>query len=266
MSNRTLRILFWISVALFIGIYIFDPTKKIADQQVRELARMAILRICAIPAIVCCIRFLRLCLAARPQKKNLLFFLPALVVALNNFPWLSLVMGSATFRTNTAIWLLVIQVIGVAVMEELAFRGVLLPLLLERMGRTKKGMWLSILLSSAIFGVIHFTNLIETPNLAAVLMQVGYSTLIGALCAVLLLGTRNIWYCIAVHTVFNFGGGINTYFTEGTVWNLPTVLCTVFVSIAVFGWYLYLTLKLDPARLPTFQREQKEEKDGEENA
>ncbi len=266
MSNRALRILFWLSAALFVSIYIFDPTKQIVDRQVRELARMAILRICAIPAIICCIRFLHLRLTARPQKKDLLFFLPAIVVALDNFPWLSLIDGSAAFRASVAIWLLVIQVIGVAVMEEFAFRGVLLPLLLERLGRTKKGMWWSILLSSAIFGVIHFTNLIETPNLAAIFMQVGYSTLIGALCAVLLLGTGNIWYCIAVHTVFNFGGGINTYFTEGTVWDLPTVLCTALVSVAVFGWYLYLTLKLDPARLPTFQRKQKEEKDGEENA
>ena len=259
------RILLWISLALFVALYIFDPTKGIGDEQNRQLVRMAILRISAIPAIVSCIAILRLRLCARPRGKNFAFFLPAMLVALNNSPWLPLADGSAVWKGNAAIGLLAIQVVGVGIMEELAFRGVLLPLLLERFGRTKKGMWVSVLLSSAVFGLIHFANLIEMPNLAAVLMQVGYSTLLGALCAALLLGTGNIWYCVAVHTVYNFGGGLNTYFVEGTVWDLPTVLCTVFLAVAVFCWYLYLMLKQKPEDLPVF-RKKKEEKDGGENA
>lgn len=265
-ADRIRRIFLWISIALFVGFYIFDPTKGIADPQNRQLTKMALLRICAIPAIVCCIGLLRFQLTARPKKQNLLFFLPAIAVALNNSPWLSLADGSATWKARASIWLLALQVIGVGIMEELAFRGVLLPLLLDRFGRSKKGMWLSILLSSAVFGLIHFVNLIEVPNLVATLMQVGYSALLGALCAALLLGTGNIWYCIAVHTVYNFGGGINTYFVEGKVWDLPTILCTVLVAVFVGGWYLYLVLKLDPERLPTFRKEKKAEKDGPENA
>lgn len=259
------RILFWISLALLVGLYIFDPTKGIADETKRQLIRMAVLRICAIPAIVSCIAILRLRLNAKPNRSHLAFFLPAMLVALNNSPWLSLANGSAKWNGSAAVWLLAVQVVGVGVMEELAFRGVLLPLLLERFGRTKKGMWASILLSSAVFGLIHFANLIETPNLAAVLMQVGYSTLLGALCAVVLLGTGNIWYCIAVHTVYNFGGGLSTYFVGGTVWDVPTVVCTVLLAVAAFGWYLYLTLKQKPENLPVF-RAKKEEKDGGENA
>ena len=264
-NDRVLRILLWASLALFVGLYIFDPTKGIADEQNRQLTRMAILRISAIPAIVCCIALLRLRLSACPRWKNLAFFLPAIAIALNNSPWLSLADGSAEWNGNAGIWILAVQVIGVGVMEELAFRGVLLPVLLERFGRTKKGMWASVLLSSAFFGLIHFANLIETPNLVATLMQVGYSALLGALCAVLLLGTGNIWYCIAVHAVYNFGGGLNTYFVTGKVWDLPTVLSTVLLSVAVFGWYLYLMLKQKPEDLPVF-RVKKEEKDGGENA
>lgn len=265
-NDRVWRILLWVSLALFVGIYIFDPTRGIADPQNRQLTKMAVLRISAIPAIVCCIQILHLRLMNRPKKGDLLFFLPAVLIALNNFPWLSLATGSAHLQGSASVWLLLIQVLGVGIMEELAFRGILLPFLLERLGRTKKGMWISILLSSTIFGVIHFANLIEAPNVAAVLMQVGYSTLLGGLCAALFLGTGNIWYCIAVHVEFNFGGGINTYFTEGTVWNLPTVLCTVLVSIAVFGWYLYWMLRFDPERLPVFREIQNEEKDGGKNA
>lgn len=264
-SDRVLRVLLWASIVLFIGIYIFDPAKGIADPQIRLLTKMAILRISAIPAIVCCVLILRFKLAGRPKLRDAIFLLPALLIALNNSPWLPLAGGQATWNGTTAVWLLLLQVIGVGVMEELAFRGILLPVLLGRFGKTKKGLWLSVLLSSAIFGLIHFANLIETPNLAAVLMQVGYSTLLGALCAVLLLGTGNIWYCIVVHTVYNFGGGISAYFTQGTIWTLPNVLLTVILSVAVFGWYLYLTFRLDPARLPEFRKPKIENREGGEN-
>lgn len=259
-NDRVLRVLLWVSVALFACIYIFDPSKGIADPQNRQLTKMAILRISAVPAIVCCVAILRLKLAARPKLRNLVFLLPALLIALNNSPWLAFATGSATWKGTASIWLLVVQVIGVGVMEELAFRGILLPVLLDRFGRTRRGMWATILLSSAVFGLVHFANLLETPNLAAVLMQVGYSALLGALCAAVLLGTGNVWYCVLVHALYNFGGGISAYFAEGTVWTLPNVLFTVLLSVAVFGWYLYFMLKLDPDRLPTFRREKIEER------
>ena len=265
-TDRILRVFMWLSIALLIGVYIFDPTKGIPDEPSRQLIRMALLRICAIPALVCCITILRLCLTERRRTRILAFFLPAMVIALNNSPWLPLAVGDAKWNGSAAVWWLLLQVVGVGVMEELAFRGILLPLLLDRFGRTKKGMWTSILLSSAVFGMMHFLNLLESPNLVAVLLQVGYSALLGAMCAVLFLGTGNIWYCIAVHTVYNFGGGISTYFVAGTVWDLPNVLCTLFVSVAVAGWYFYLTLKTDPKTLPTFRKEKKQKEEDAENA
>ncbi len=263
-NDLLLRVILWVSIALLVGVYIFDPAKGIADPQNRQLTKMAILRIAAIPAIVCCVVILRLKLAGRPKLRDAVFFLPAILIALNNSPWLPLACGSATWNGTASLWLLVVQVVGIGIMEELAFRGILLPVLLDRFGRSRKGMWLSVLLSSAIFGVIHFFNLLETPNLAAVLMQVGYSALLGALCAAVLLGTGNIWYCVAVHTLYNFGGGLNAYFVEGTVWTAPNVVCTVLLSVAVFGWYLYWMLKLEPDRLPAFREpKKKEQEDGE---
>lgn len=263
--NLILRLLLWLGIGVLIALYIINPTKSVEAPQKQELFRMLILRIAAIPVLLCCAALLRLRLFTKPKVGHLLFLLPALLVACNNFPWLALASGSAKLERIELLGWLILQVLAVGVMEELAFRGILLPLLLERLGKTKKGMWLSILLSSAIFGLIHFANLIETPNLSATLMQVGYSALLGALCAILLLGTGNLWYCVAVHTIYNFGGGVTAYLIQGKVWNFPTILCTVLVAVFVGIWYFYRTLRINPAALPAFFQKEKREKDGQNN-
>ena len=252
MNDRAWRILTWVALAFFFAVYIIDPTKKIADPTARMLAKAAVLRAAAVLVFVCCVFTLRLRLFARPTARHLAVFLPAMAVALNNVPWLPLATGDAAVARTDLIGLLALHVLCVGVLEELAFRGVLLPLLLRRFGATARGMWKSVLLSSVIFGFVHLVNLIEGAGVAATLMQVGYSILTGALCAVLLLRTGNLGYCMVFHAVFNFGGGMAAYLVEGRIWTLPNILGTVAVGVAVGVWTILTFCRLNPRDLPDF--------------
>ena len=62
-------------------------------------------------------------------------------------------MGNIPGVINTAIFALL-----VGIYEEFLCRGWLLNEFLERYGETKKGVWISIIASGVIFGLIHFIN------------------------------------------------------------------------------------------------------------
>lgn len=253
MNERVRRILTFVALGVFLVVFITDPTQKMSDPTARMLAKAALLRAAATLVFLGCVWTLRLHLFGPPAWRHLALFLPAMAVALNNFPWIPLATGSATVVRGDLWWLLLLHVLFVAALEELAFRGVLLPLLLRRLGRTRKGLWQSVILSSVIFGFVHLVNLAEGAGVAATLMQVGYSMLTGALCAVLFLGTGNLAYCLVFHAVYNFGGGLTAYVLEGDGWTLPVILATVGVAVAVGVWYLVAFCRMDPQNLPVFE-------------
>ena len=246
MSDRGRRILTCLALAIFVVVCIIDPGKRIENPTERTLVRSTILRAAATLVIIGCVWILRLRLLSNSKICNLALFLPAMAVALNNFPWIPLVTKTATFG-RTDLWgVLLLHVLFVGLLEELAFRGILLQLLLRRFGKTKKGIWQSVILSSVLFGLLHLTNLMEGADVLSTFMQVGYSMLTGTLCAVLFIGTGNIIYCIIFHSVFNLGGMVSTFLLEGRIWTVPNILCTVFVSIMIGGWYLLIFCRIEP--------------------
>ena len=87
--------------------------------------------------------------------------LPALLVVVNNLPIIGLLSGNATVERVDLIWLFVLECIAIGFYEELAFRGFVFPLIMERTGRTKKGIFLATVLSGAVFGLMHLVNLLE---------------------------------------------------------------------------------------------------------
>ncbi len=179
-----------------------------------------------------------------PFVKSILFCLPAFFVAVNNFPFSCIAKGSAVIDAPASrIILLVCQCVAVASFEEVAFRGVILLGFAEKR-RSRKGLFISIVLSSAVFAVVHLLN-IFTSSPIAVIMQIGYSFLIGGMCSVILLKTKNIWLCVAVHTIFNFGGAIVTTCGHGEIWDTFTVIFTAVLAVVTFVYMLVAFLKFD---------------------
>ncbi len=199
-----------------------------------------------------CIIFMLEFSIARPLRplgnKRLLgiaVVLPAFAVAINNFPFFSLLAKDCSFAGEaTAIALYALSCLSIGFFEEMAFRGCAFMLLGKRRHTTRLQLFVAIFLSSAVFGLIHLVNIIESSPLA-VLLQIGYSALIGALCSVVLLYTHNIWLCVLLHATYNFAGGVvPEFFVSGTIWTFSEVLFTAALAVLVTAYTVYIFFKL----------------------
>lgn len=179
-----------------------------------------------------------------PFLSSLVFCLPAFLVAVNNFPFIPVITGKAA--VDSPVWmiaLLLVECLCIGFFEELAFRGLFLWIA-ERKKADRRWIFCSILISSAAFGLIHLINLFESSPVS-VLMQIGYSALIGAMCSVVLLRTANIWLCVILHGTFNFCGAVIPTCGHGVLWDTPTVIMTAVIAVAVTFYMTVAFLKAD---------------------
>lgn len=182
------------------------------------------------------------------NRKTILFLLPCFIVAINNLPILSLMEKNAKISADfVEILFFFIECIFVASFEETAFRAVLLPIMLKNKRSSNKEIFTVTLLSSAIFGLIHVVNLFEGASPLSVLMQMGYSALIGGMCAVVFLKTNNIFASISVHAIYNFCGQIVTKLGSGFIWSPAQIILTAFVGIICAALIINSLLKISTA-------------------
>ena len=178
-----------------------------------------------------------------PFLRSLLISLPAFVIAVNNFPFHAVITGGARVNEGAPMVLLLLaECMMVGFFEEIAFRGVIFLGILKKNPEDKRWAFISIALSSVVFGLVHLVNLLENSP-SAVFLQMGYSALIGAMCAVILLKTANIWLCVLIHGLYNFAGAVIPRLGEGVIWDTFTVVLTVIVSLAVLAYMIVLFLK-----------------------
>ena len=191
-----------------------------------------------------------------PKEKNdlhsIAFLCGCFIIAINNFPFAALLGGKVYVAAewgNLAFYGLLCLFVGG--FEEIAFRGFLFMLLLGRGKKNTKGAFLAIVLSSVVFGAVHSVNLLSGANVVSVILQVGYSALIGALASVILLKTHNIWYCILLHALYNFNGGLVDRFGEGNMWTPPQIVLTAVVAILIAAWVIYEFIKIPEGKIKT---------------
>lgn len=107
------------------------------------------------------------------------------------------------FNLGNFINLLLLTIfIGIA--EEFLCRGWLQNEFIERYGDSKKHIILSILFSSLIFGLIHFSNMLAGQDLLTTIVQVIQATSAGLLLGSIYYKTKNIWAVIFLHGVYDF--------------------------------------------------------------
>ncbi len=181
----------------------------------------------------------------KPFWRGFLICLPAFAVAVNNFPIYPVATGLATVTAPPErIALLVAKCFMVALFEETCFRGVVFLGFLSKRRYTVWGRFLAIILSSVVFGVVHLVNLFAGGSLDGVIRQIGYSFLIGAMCSVVLIKTSNIWLCVILHAVYNFGGAVIEECGEGIIWDPFTVILTVSLAVAVTAYMTVVFFKI----------------------
>ena len=225
-----------------IGMAFFELGKGLISDKISaeygEWIAKTFSRLCG--GIVCCALMIVLLgthLLFKHRKgalKRLLVVLPCFAVAVNNFPFLSVLMGETVFSTQTInVILYAVFCFSVGFFEEAAFRGCVFSVILDRQKADRWSVLKASVLSSAVFGIVHIVNLFAGASIGSVILQIGYSFLIGALCSIVLVKTANIWYCVILHSVYNFAGGVAPEFASGKIWTTPTVILTVIVAVIV---------------------------------
>lgn len=123
----------------------------------------------------------------------------------------------------------------VAVSEELMFRAILLQGLLQRYA-----VWPAVLISSALFGVVHTFNGVGNGDFSGALWQALAAFLQGIGYAAIRLRTRSVWPMVLVHGVWDFAlvtsmlpaaaGG------DGSI--VPYAALLVVVPLCLYGIFL----------------------------
>ena len=103
------------------------------------------------------------------------------------------------------ILLFVLCMAAVGITEELTFRGMIAGMFYEKYGATPAGVWLSVMASSLLFGLVHITNAIGgAASLSGVLIQMVGAIALGMCLAALYFRCRNLWAVAAVHGFMDF--------------------------------------------------------------
>ncbi|MBO3699238.1 CPBP family intramembrane glutamic endopeptidase [Roseivirga sp. E12] len=104
--------------------------------------------------------------------------------------------------------LFLIEHFFVALIEELAFRAIILPLVIQIRANKKRLLLVSVCLTSLIFGALHYLNLFREPgNFSGITFQVVFASAIGIFLGGLLLRTRHIIFPIMIHFLVNAAFG-----------------------------------------------------------
>lgn len=248
-----------VGVGLLLWFEFGKPTLS-SDPLLQELMTMTLTR-CIGAAVFLVILIYRGFRVLDPFRKGalraLLFSLPAWAVVINNAPILSALWGDAYLVHTEPVYIgwFVAECLAIGLFEELAFRGVILLSLAEDRHTTRRDLFTCIILSSAVFGAVHLANLLAGAGVGAVLRQIGYSFLIGAMCSVVLYRTQNIWLCVLLHAVYDFSGSLFPTLGGGTWWDTPTVVFTVILAVAVTIYYVVALWRLPPESLdPLYRR------------
>jgi len=184
------------------------------------------------------------------DKKTLLILIPALLIAINNAPIIGLITGDVYVTENALnIFLYVLYCVFVGFAEELSFRGLIFPLCMKITGDKKYGAFWGIALNAGIFALSHVVNVFNGVSIGAVALQVGYTFLIGALCAIIFAVTGNIFSAIIVHIVYDIGGLMCSNIAKGAQWDLLTIIITAVLGVVVCTFMVIKTFKLDGKKI-----------------
>lgn len=189
--------------------------------------------------------------------KGLFWAIPCLLVALANFPFTALYFGQAEVVRLDLIGIFALDCLAIGLFEEAIFRGLIQTVALERLQNKQNGIFWSVVASSAIFGLVHFSNLFMGGGFTSTLLQVGYSFLIGAMLSVTLIKTENIWLAVFLHAVFDFGGKLIIEIGQGYAWDtgfwILTIVCGGICALHVINTLRKTTTCYTAQKLKTDQ-------------
>ena len=188
--------------------------------------------------------------SALNTKYCIIAFVLSMLVAINNAPIISLITGEVKITSSTTnIFLYVLYCVSIGFAEEFSFRGLIFPLCLKITENKKFSAFWAIAINSAVFSLSHLVNLFNGYSIGAVFLQVGYTFLIGAMCAIIFALTKNIFFAVIIHVVYDVGGLMCGTIAVGNQWNILTIIITAILGVLVCAYMVYKTFKLDGKQL-----------------
>jgi membrane protease YdiL (CAAX protease family) len=108
-------------------------------------------------------------------------------------------------ESNWNPWYLIIYgvftIVGVGVREECIYRATLQNILAKKYANSVKGIWITVIVSSIIFGLSHVPNIFFNVTPSAVLDQSISAVFVGILFGAVYLRSGNLWVLILIHTL-----------------------------------------------------------------
>lgn len=180
-------------------------------------------------------------------KKNInfkathLIYLPLLIGCFSNFFSLPFVNFSTCEVDGILLFEAIIFTIIQAISEEIIFRHVAFNLFEGVFKNSKYNLSLTILCSSALFGLMHFINAFGN-NILLVLEQVGYTFVLGIVLGIIKGKDYNLVFPILGHALFNIIN--NVIFTSlfKIEVNIAYYIISVIVILLVLGYTISIFL------------------------
>ena len=249
--KRTVFFVLVIAFAAAIAALEIFPPAYSADPLIQDMMKVTVTRLIGaalfIP-IMLTRKYKILGFAKENRAFALLVTLPALAVVVNNLPVIGLISGGAAVtRKGLYLALYALESISIGLFEEVAFRGVLFMSVLEDRRSTSREIFGATLVTSLVFGAVHLLNLFIGASPLSVMLQVGYSFLIGGMCAIVLLRTHSVWICVFLHSLFDFNGNLVPKLGEGKIWDAATVAITAVLGVAVLVFMLAVLKNTRPS-------------------
>ncbi len=189
----------------------------------------------------------------KPEEwKQLWLVWPILVLALLN--GMSFFDGTLVIDISKPrlILLYILLNLSVGSVEEVLCRGTILTVIMQKWGLTKKGIYLSVIISSLLFGLLHITNfIVERSDLLKTVTQIIYALFFGVFFSACLLRNNSIWPAIITHAVFDTFGCLNEIalggsFGEVRQTTLEDALISIVLTLPLCLYGLFILRKVKP--------------------
>lgn len=177
--------------------------------------------------------------------KALVWSLPCFMVAFVNFPYSALISGTASIIRMDLMGLYILYIFGIALIEELVFRGTLLLLIADLVRNKRHRYFLTVLFSALVFSLFHLTNIFVGADILSTLLQSLYTFLIGAMLSMVMIKSRNVWLCVLIHAIFDFGGLLIIHIGAGNPWDTIFWILTIVSGLLCAGHIIYSLIKLE---------------------
>lgn len=140
--------------------------------------------------------------------------------------------------------------------EEVLCRGVVVTALLQKWGRSRKGIYLSVLDSSVLFGAVHLANFLTGRKpLINTMTQITFAIFFGVIFAACLLRNRTIWPVILLHAAVDWAGTLHEIAVGGGLrltipaMSLENAAVSILISLPLFLYGLFILRKVEPTSL-----------------